>query len=82
MEEPGEVIDWYIAHRLERERQIVAAIEAGASTVPEIVEIVYEEVDRSLHPLAAQSVTAHVDKLVADGVVDVSGGEIRSRSGS
>lgn len=69
MENPAEVIDWYVAHRLERERQIIDAIAGGASTVSEIVEVVYRDVDSSLHPLAARSVTAHVDKLTADGVV-------------
>lgn len=81
MDEPGAVIDWYIAHRLERERQVLAAIDAGATTVGEIVEAVYEDVDRALHPLAARSVSAHVEKLAAEGVVEVRGAVIRRGAG-
>lgn len=69
IETPAEVIDWYIAHRLQREQEILAAIDAGATTVDAVVERVYAAVDSSLHPLAARSVTAHVKKLAAEGVL-------------
>src|SRR5690606_26516163 len=36
MTEPQAVIDWYIAHRLEREREIIEAIEGGATRLAEI----------------------------------------------
>ena len=67
IDEPQYVISWYIAHRLQREQEIVAAIEAGAIGVDAIVEHVYRDVDRSLHPLAAMSVAAHVRKLKEEG---------------
>lgn len=70
IEQPHEVIDHYIDHRLERERQIVAAIEAGEETIGDVVGLVYADVDVELHPLAAHSVAAHVRKLVDDGRVD------------
>jgi glyoxylase-like metal-dependent hydrolase (beta-lactamase superfamily II) len=63
MSDPDTVIDWYLAHRLQRHEQVFEAIESGAGTVPEIVEIVYADVDSSLHPLAARSVQAHVTLL-------------------
>ncbi|HET9259307.1 MAG TPA: MBL fold metallo-hydrolase [Acidimicrobiia bacterium] len=63
MEHPDQVIDWYIAHRMQRHEQIFEAIGNGAGTVPDIVELVYDDVDVSLHPLAATSVTAHVTLL-------------------
>jgi len=63
IDQPGETIDWYIAHRLQREAEIIAAMESGAHTVDEIVEVVYVDVDRSLHALAAISVAAHLRKL-------------------
>lgn len=69
IEEPAAVIDWYIAHRLQREQEILAAIDGGATSVDDVVEVVYAEVDSSLHPLAARSVTAHVKKLAAEGAV-------------
>lgn len=77
VDRPREVIDWYIAHRLQREQEIVGAIRTGAGTVTEIVEVVYREVDPSLHPLAATSVGAHLDKLRADGIVAVQAGRLR-----
>ncbi len=64
MDQPGEVIDWYLAHRRQREEEILAAITAGAASVAEVVEVVYAAVDRSLYPLATRSVTAHVRKLI------------------
>ena len=67
MNEPDEVISWYLAHRLERERQIVEAIEGGAGSIGAVVEVVYAEVDTALHPLAARSVVAHLRKLESEG---------------
>jgi glyoxylase-like metal-dependent hydrolase (beta-lactamase superfamily II) len=69
LDDPRAVIDWYQAHRQERERQVIEAVIAGANSVAEIVEVVYRDVDSSLHPLAARSVAAHVEKLVAEGAV-------------
>ena len=69
MDEPDQVISWYIAHRLERERQIVAAIAGGADSIGTVVETVYADVDTALHPLAARSVLAHLRKLEFEGRV-------------
>jgi glyoxylase-like metal-dependent hydrolase (beta-lactamase superfamily II) len=67
MERPQEVISWYIAHRLQREREILDARSAGAIEIDDIVEIVYREVDPILYPLAARSVAAHLRKLENEG---------------
>jgi glyoxylase-like metal-dependent hydrolase (beta-lactamase superfamily II) len=69
------VIDDYIAHRREREAQVVAALEAGDRTPAEVVLRVYADVDPVLHPAAERSVRAHLDKLVAEGRVVREGGE-------
>lgn len=69
MDSPGEVISWYLAHRRQRENEVLEALAAGASTVSEIVERVYAGVDTSLHPLAARSVSAHLRKLADEGRV-------------
>lgn len=63
------VIEEYIAHRLEREAQILAALGAGAETVAEIVARVYRDVDRALHPVARLSVQSHLAKLEREGRV-------------
>ena len=62
-------IEDYIAHRRERERQIVAALEAGLRDVPTIVRRIYVGYPESLFAAAGQSVTAHLLKLVRDGRV-------------
>lgn len=73
MGEPDEVIDWYLAHRRQRHEQIYEAIANGAETVPDIVEVVYAEVDQLMHPLAARSVEAHVALLKDDGRIALRG---------
>ena len=75
MDEPDAVISWYLAHRMERERQILEAIAGGATSVGEIVETVYADVDTALHPLAARSVVAHLRKLDTEGKVERAGDE-------
>jgi glyoxylase-like metal-dependent hydrolase (beta-lactamase superfamily II) len=66
---PDSIIEQYIEHRLERERQITSALSNGAGSVGAVVTAVYHDVDRSLHPLAAVSVMAHLEKLRRDGRV-------------
>lgn len=59
----------YIAHRKERDEQILAALASGASEVPAIVEIVYAAYPKALHAAAGQSVTSHLRKLEREGRV-------------
>lgn len=67
IDRPGEVVDWYLAHRMQRHGEVLGAVLSGASTVDEVLEVVYSDVDRSLFPLAARSVTAHLMLLVEEG---------------
>jgi len=67
-------IDEYIAHRLEREARIYDAVVSGATTLESIVETVYTDVPAKLHALAARSVFAHLEKLAADGRVELRAG--------
>jgi glyoxylase-like metal-dependent hydrolase (beta-lactamase superfamily II) len=71
--QPQEVIAWYLAHRLQREAEIIEAIGKGASDVGSIVDMVYSNVDLALHPLAARSVLAHLKKLADDGRIRLEG---------
>jgi len=71
MEDPDEVIDWYVEHRLERERQIVGALERGARSIGEIVEICYQDVDPIFFLMAGRSVGAHLRKLASEGLTDL-----------
>ena len=63
------LIDGYIAHRLERERQVLAAIEAGARTVPELRARIYPDLDPRLHGAAEIQLQAHLIKLREEGRV-------------
>ena len=61
----------YIAHRLEREQQVLQALAVlplGA-TIPQMVEHIYTDVDPRLHRVAAWSVEAHLLKLEREGFV-------------
>jgi glyoxylase-like metal-dependent hydrolase (beta-lactamase superfamily II) len=68
------LIRQYIAHRLEREEQIVVALRGrGPRTPMELVVEIYSAYPAVLHPLAARTVQAHLDKLVHDGLAARSG---------
>lgn len=67
---PRAKIDEYIAHRLEREAHILAAVRDGVSTPPLIVERVYTDVHPKAHAMAVRAVLAHLEKLQADGLVE------------
>jgi glyoxylase-like metal-dependent hydrolase (beta-lactamase superfamily II) len=69
MANPYNKIDEYIAHRHEREAHILQAVRSGAATPKEIVAHVYTDVSPKVHPMAERAVLAHLEKLVADGVV-------------
>lgn len=68
-DDPGRVIEEYIAHRMMRERQILDALRDGPARIPGLVSRIYTEVPQVLHRLAAQSVYAHLLKLKAEGRV-------------
>ena len=63
------VIEEYIAHRQDRESQVLAAVEAGAHKVEDIVSSVYTDTPEHLHPIAAYSVLAHLEMLEENGQV-------------
>ncbi len=68
LHEPFEAVDWLIAHRLEREAKVVAALEQHPnSTSTELVPYVYQEVDEKLYGWAERSLLAHLGKLKDDG---------------
>lgn len=76
IEEPQQVISWYLAHRLQREQQIIEAVRNGARDLESIVDVVYREVDPALHPLASRSVLAHLKKLEVDGRLRLKGQQV------
>jgi glyoxylase-like metal-dependent hydrolase (beta-lactamase superfamily II)/8-oxo-dGTP pyrophosphatase MutT (NUDIX family) len=71
---PRAKIDEYIEHRLARERDILAAVRAGAREPKEVVARVYTDVHPKMHAMAERAVLAHLEKLGADGLVSLGEG--------
>jgi len=67
VDDPIGLIDEYIAHREQREQQILKAMLDGARTVDDIVTHVYPDLAESLRETAADSVRAHLRKLRDEG---------------
>jgi glyoxylase-like metal-dependent hydrolase (beta-lactamase superfamily II) len=57
---PVEAVTAYLRHREERLDQVRAALDAGATTVDDVVEVVYAEVPRDVWPAARLSVAAQL----------------------
>lgn len=62
-------LDALIAHRLEREAQILTQLRAGKTRIAEIVAVLYADIDARLHPAAQLSVLAHMIRLHRAGRV-------------
>lgn len=75
IENPHAFVRAYIAHRKQREDQVLARLEAGDENIKTMVETVYAEVDKRLHPAAALSMLAHLQDLTKRGVVTCDGGK-------
>jgi hypothetical protein len=62
------VLDGYLRHRREREAQVMAGLAAAAgATAEQLVEAIYVDVPKALHPAARSSVWAHLRKLAGEG---------------
>jgi hypothetical protein len=77
-DDPNAVIEYYLAHRLFRERQIAAVLRDGPSDVKAIVTRIYADIDPALHPSAEQSTRAALEKMRAEGVVVMNGHDVVS----
>lgn len=80
---PFAKIEEYVEHRLMREREVLAAVRAGATTPVEIVARAYADVHTKMQALAARAVLAHLIKLEEDGLVARdAGGNFNARPGT
>ncbi len=61
------------AHRLGREKAVLDELARGTHEIAAMVRSIYRDVDPVLHPAAALSVLAHLEDLVARGVVQCEG---------
>jgi glyoxylase-like metal-dependent hydrolase (beta-lactamase superfamily II) len=66
-------LDAYIAHRKAREQAIIDRLRAGDTRIPDMVAVIYKDVDKRLHPAACHSVLAHIIHLAETGRVTADG---------
>lgn len=65
--DPDAKLDQYIAHRSDRERRLLAAVNGGARSVQEMLDAVWDDVPELLRPAATVTLAAHLDKLADEG---------------
>jgi glyoxylase-like metal-dependent hydrolase (beta-lactamase superfamily II) len=69
--EPRAKLEEYLAHRIERERLVVEALEGGAATRDEVLDRAWSDVDLDAVPYlrmaAGLTLDAHLEKLSAEG---------------
>jgi glyoxylase-like metal-dependent hydrolase (beta-lactamase superfamily II) len=69
--DPRAKLDEYIAHRLDRERRVLEALDAGARTGDELLDRAWSDVDFEAAPYlrfaAAATLEAHLEKLEEEG---------------
>lgn len=73
LNDPQRTVRAYLLHRRWREEQVLDAIRGGVGTIQSIVPIIYPTIDRKLSSAAALSVQAHVEHLIARGLVTCDG---------
>jgi glyoxylase-like metal-dependent hydrolase (beta-lactamase superfamily II) len=66
--EAAALIDGYLAHRADREAQVVGLLRGQPMTPEEIVPRIYGKLADSVEAAAAESILAHLMKLEEDGV--------------
>lgn len=65
--DPAAKLDEYIAHRLDRERRLLAALADGLRSADALLDEVWSDAPAALRPAAAVTLAAHLDKLEEDG---------------
>ena len=66
-------VNYYILHRKAREASILHRLGKGAADIPSIVRAIYIGIDSRLTGAAGLSVLAHMEDLVARGLVETDG---------
>jgi glyoxylase-like metal-dependent hydrolase (beta-lactamase superfamily II) len=64
-----EKLEEYIAHRIDRENQLILALNAGVRSVSDLLDAVWGDVPEELRPAATATLAAHLDKLEDDDVL-------------
>lgn len=58
--DPAAKLREYIAHRKMRENELLACLERGPATIPDLVRTIYADIDRKLWPAAARQMFAYL----------------------
>ncbi len=67
--DPRAKIDEYIKHRLDRERRLLEAIDAGERSRSGLLAAAWSDVPQAMRPAAAVVMEAHLEKLAAEGAL-------------
>jgi glyoxylase-like metal-dependent hydrolase (beta-lactamase superfamily II) len=65
--DPAAKLDEYIAHRLDRERRLLEALDAGLRGRDELLDAAWSDAPRELRDFAALSLASHLEKLAEEG---------------
>jgi glyoxylase-like metal-dependent hydrolase (beta-lactamase superfamily II) len=65
--DPAAKLDEYIAHRLDRERRLVEALDSGLRTRDELLDAAWPDAPPHLRAAAALTLAAHLEKLSEEG---------------
>lgn len=66
--DPKAKVAEYREHRLDRERKLVAALEAGERSRAKLLEAAWSDVPEPMRPAAALAMEAHLEKLAGEGM--------------
>jgi glyoxylase-like metal-dependent hydrolase (beta-lactamase superfamily II) len=67
VEDPATLLDRYLAHRADRERRLLAALDDGLRTVDDLLDRAWADAPASLRLAAMATLLAHLDKLDEEG---------------
>jgi glyoxylase-like metal-dependent hydrolase (beta-lactamase superfamily II) len=67
IDDPAAKLDEYVRHRLDRERRLIAGLDAGGRTIHELLDVAWDDIPPALRPVAAITLAAHLDKLDEEG---------------
>ena len=71
--DPKPYVRSFIAHRRDREREIMSCLDRGIDNIDEMVKVVYAGIAETLHGAAARSLEAHLIFMVDTGRVSRQG---------
>jgi glyoxylase-like metal-dependent hydrolase (beta-lactamase superfamily II) len=65
--DPAAKLDEYIAHRLDRERRLIEALDAGLRSRDELLDAAWSDAPAQLRDFAGLSLASHLEKLAEEG---------------